>query len=216
MGVWPVSSSPRQIPIEFPQSASFAREDFMVSGCNREALAWIDRWPQWPAPFLIVHGPAGSGKSHLSAIWSAQANMDAIDDADAMIGTRETEEKLFHHYNRFREQNLPTLVTMTHPPALLSFVLPDLASRLRSVPLVALDLPDESLLRMILVKLFADRQMRIDADVIEYAVARMERSFDSARTLVAKLDQMSLALKKPVTIALLRSLFNPQQDDMFA
>ena len=41
--------------------------------CNREALAWLARWPDWPAPALVLYGPPGCGKSHLARIWAARA-----------------------------------------------------------------------------------------------------------------------------------------------
>ena len=53
---------------------TYAREDFVVADGNREALAWIDRWPDWPAPALALSGPAGSGKTHLGRIWAARAS----------------------------------------------------------------------------------------------------------------------------------------------
>ncbi|NDH63606.1 MAG: DNA replication protein, partial [Alphaproteobacteria bacterium] len=44
---------------------TYSREDFVAAGGNREALAWIDRWPDWPAPALALSGPVGCGKTHL-------------------------------------------------------------------------------------------------------------------------------------------------------
>ena len=55
---------------------TYAREDFVVASGNREALAWIDRWPDWPAPALALGGPAGCGKTHLGRIWAARAAGD--------------------------------------------------------------------------------------------------------------------------------------------
>ncbi|MCB1539155.1 MAG: hypothetical protein KDJ49_09365, partial [Alphaproteobacteria bacterium] len=76
--------------------------------------------------------------------------------------------------------------------------------------------PDDALLGAVLVKLFADRQMRIDIGVIEYCIARMERSFSAARDLVAQLDQRSLVEKRPVTVAMARAVLNPEQDELFS
>src|SRR5438067_13453006 len=61
---------------------TYAREDFLVSAGNREALAWLDRWPDWPAPALALSGPAGSGKTHLGRIWAARASAALIEGAD--------------------------------------------------------------------------------------------------------------------------------------
>lgn len=208
-----MSAARNQIPLTFPVTPAMGREDFLVSDCNREALAWIDRWPYWNAPALYIYGPEGSGKSHLASIWKAGAGAkgQVIEDIDAQIGNRPQEETLFHLYNRVRQTPGALLVTGTKPLALQKFAVPDLASRLKSCPQVALGLPDEDLLRVLLVKLFSDRQMRIDVNVIEYAVARMERSFAAARNLVLQLDQRSMTEKKPVTASMVRAVLNPEQ-----
>jgi chromosomal replication initiation ATPase DnaA len=206
-----------QIPLSFPHQPSMAREDFLVSDSNREALAWIDRWPYWNAPVLYIYGPEGSGKTHLASIWKSGApNGMVLEDLDKIAGSRTQEETLFHLYNRVRQNPGSVLLTGTHPLPLVNFVIPDLASRLRACPQVAIGLPDEHLLRALLVKLFSDRQMRIDVDVIEYCVARMERSFGGARDLVARLDQISMTEKKPVTPSMVRQVLAPEQDEMFA
>src|SRR5262245_2483696 len=57
---------------------TYAREDFIMAPGNREALAWIDRWPDWPAPALALGGPPGCGKTHLGNIWAAQASAQLI------------------------------------------------------------------------------------------------------------------------------------------
>ncbi len=205
---------PNQIPLTFPVTPAMGREDFLVSDCNREVLAWLDRWPHWNAPALYIYGPEGCGKSHIANIWKNQvgAKGQVLEDFDAIAGNRPQEETLFHLYNRIRQTPGSLLITGTKPFALVHFAIPDLASRLKSCPQVALGLPDEDLLRVLLVKLFSDRQMRIDAGVIEYCVTRMERSFASARDLVAKLDQASLTTKRPVTSAMVRVLFEAEQE----
>jgi chromosomal replication initiation ATPase DnaA len=206
-----------QIPLSFPVTPAMAREDFLVSDSNREALAWIDRWPHWNAPLLYIYGPEGSGKTHLASIWKAgAASGTVIEDLDSMAGSRTQEETLFHLYNRVRQNPGSVLLTGSKPLPLVHFAIPDLASRLRACPQVAIGLPDEHLLRALLVKLFSDRQMRIDVGVIEYCVARMERSFSAARDLVSRLDQISMTEKKPVTPAMVRQVLNPGQDEMFA
>jgi chromosomal replication initiation ATPase DnaA len=204
-----------QIPLTFPVTPAMAREDFLVSDSNREALAFIDRWPEWNAPALYIYGPVGSGKTHLSAIWKARAPQSAlIENLDIICGDRPQEETLFHLYNRVRQVPGSILLTGTLPLAMMRFAIPDLASRLRACPQVAIGLPDEDLMRALLVKLFSDRQMRIDVAVIEYCITRMERSFGAARDLVARLDQISLTEKRPVTPAMVRAVLMPEQDEL--
>jgi chromosomal replication initiation ATPase DnaA len=211
-----MTMSARQIPIMFPINPAMAREDFLVSDSNRDALNWIDRWPYWNAPALYIHGPEGSGKTHLLNIWRGMAGTNAhvIDDLDRIVGDRPQEEILFHLYNRVRQVPGSILITGTKPLGLMKFATPDLASRLRSCPQVLIGLPDEDLLRALLVKLFADRQMRIDVGMIEYIVTRMERSFSAARDLVSELDRMSLVEKRPASLSMVRKLLDPMQENL--
>ena len=53
---------------------------------NREALAWIDRWPDWPAPALALGGPAGCGKTHLGAHLGGARRRDADRRAATLEG----------------------------------------------------------------------------------------------------------------------------------
>ncbi len=220
--------SPTQIPFQLPYNEALHREDFLTAPCNQDAVAWISRWPQWPAPALVVYGPAASGKTHLAHIWAdksggaplAVQNLIEhdlqhfatdpkhilIDRADFVIGDRAVEEKLFHLYNLCREHEKSMLLTMITPPQALQFTVADLASRLRAAPAVEIKAPDENLLAAVLVKMFHDRQMDVQDDVIQYAVTRMERSFAAARSLVEQADTLALAEKKAVTLPLVRRI----------
>lgn len=217
----------RQIPLDLGHMAAMGREDFLLAPCNRDAVGWIDRWPDWPAPALILHGPAASGKSHLAAVWShkvggagfvpgaalpggdaeqlmASGRHLVVDHIDPWIGDRDAETTLFHLYNMAKERGTTLLLTMRMGPGQVEFSLPDLASRLRAAPAVEIAPPDEMVLAAVLVKLFSDRQIVIGADVLAYILPRMERSFAAAHDLVARADHLALSEKKPVTIPLMR------------
>jgi chromosomal replication initiation ATPase DnaA len=84
--------------------------------------------------------------------------------------------------------------------------LPDLASRLKAMPAVALGPPDDALLRALYGKLFAERQVRVADEVIDWLTARLERSGTAAARAVAALDQGALERRRPVTIALAREV----------
>ena len=78
--------------------------------------------------------------------------------------------------------------------------LPDLRSRLAASPAVGVGVPDDALIGAVLVKMFSDRQLQVNQDVITYLLARMERSFAAARRIVAVLDTKALAAKRRITI----------------
>jgi chromosomal replication initiation ATPase DnaA len=192
---------------------TYAREDFVVASGNREALAWLDRWPDWPAPALALAGPAGSGKTHLGRIWATRANASLLDSTDldgknmadltalstassAIViehADRASERSLFHLYNLMRERRGHLLLIAELPPAHWRITLPDLASRLRAAPVVMVAPPDDELLGSIILKQLADRQLHAGAGVVQYLVQRMERSADAARRIVAALDRRALA-----------------------
>jgi chromosomal replication initiation ATPase DnaA len=217
--------TPRQLALALGHNESFARDDFLAGPPNEKALAMIARWPEWHSRTLLIVGPEGSGKSHLAAIWAANSGARTVsarlvEEAsvpamlatgalvveDLSIGLLE-ERALFHLLNLAREQRAHLLLTTRGAPATLRLELPDLGSRLREIPIITLDPPDDALLRAVLVKLFADRQLAVDEALVAYLVARMERSFAAARAAVAALDREALRLQRPVTRALAAELF---------
>lgn len=214
-----MASQPQQLILDLPHRSATGAEDFLVSGSNGAAVAAIDSWPDWRESALALVGPPGSGKSHLVAVWAAKSGAGrlsatelgestivlaaglkalAIEDADRGIAD---ERVFFHLLNLARETRLQVLVTTRAAPGEIAIALPDLRSRMRALPVVAIAGPDEALLRGLLVKLFADRQLEVPPHVIEHVTRHMERSTEAATRIVAEIDQLSLAAKRPVTRA---------------
>jgi chromosomal replication initiation ATPase DnaA len=210
---------PRQLALALPHAESFAREDFLTGASNEAALAMIERWPDWPDRALALIGPEGAGKSHLAAIWAEKSGARRVSaralreiDLVAALATGALviedaaggldERALFHLLNLIREETAYLLLTASAAPASWGVALPDLASRLRAVPVVALSAPDDALFRALLVKLFADRQLAVDESLISYLATRIERSFAAARKTVETIDREALRQKRPVTRAL--------------
>jgi chromosomal replication initiation ATPase DnaA len=221
--------APRQLALALDHAESFARDDFLSGPSNAQALALIDSWPNWPNPAVILAGPEGSGKSHLAAIWAQAAGArgvaaralelasvpvalvtGAVVVEDIAPGAFD-ERALFHLLNLAREQDDFVLLTARSAPAGWTFAVRDLGSRLKAMPVVALDPPDDALLRAVLVKLFADRQIAVDEGLISYVAMRIERSFAAARAVVAQLDAEAMRLKRPLTRALAAEVLRSAQ-----
>lgn len=197
---------------------TYLRDDFVVADGNREALAWIDRWPDWPAPALSLNGPAGCGKTHLGRIWAARSGATLLAGTDlegksiadltdlaatspAIVIERAEcapERGLFHLYNLMRERGGFLLLISAEPPARWSIALPDLASRLRAAPAVAVAAPDDELLGSIILKQLTDRQLHVGAGVVQYLISHMERSAEAARLVVAALDRRALTERREI------------------
>jgi chromosomal replication initiation ATPase DnaA len=201
-----------QLTLDLGHRPSLGREDFLVALCNQDAVAWVDRWPDWPGPALVIHGPAGCGKTHLAQVWrqrSGAMESSVFEDADR----RDDDVALFHLFNRHAEEGRHLLLTARTPPARWPGRLPDLVSRLAASPTVAIGPPDDTLITQVLVKLFADRQLDIGAGVVPYLVTHMERSFAAARRLVAATDIAALAAKRAVTVPLVRGVLAELDSD---
>ena len=213
-------SGTRQLPLTFRHDPASGPEDFMPAASNRDALAWIERWPDWPAPALVLYGPKGAGKSHLAAIWAAGSRASTLgwqqlDHALELDASRcylldpaepvENEVGLLQLYNRLREDGGHLLLTARRPVAQWRIELPDLASRLAAAPAAAIGAPDDALLAQLLLKLSGDRQLTVPEPVIRYLLTHMERSFEAAHGLVDALDHLSLARQRPITVPLARA-----------
>ncbi len=220
-------SRPLQLALALDHAESHAREDFFAGPSNQAALDLIERWPDWPSRLMLLVGPEGAGKSHLAAIWARRSGARtlaarALDDPDRLpvalatgalvledlaVG-RFDERTMFHLINLAHEERAYLLITArTAPTVGWSIALPDLASRLRALPVVSLAPPDDALLRAVIVKQFTDRQLAVEEGLISYLAARIERSFAGARSAVERLDREALRQRRPVTRVLAAELF---------
>ncbi len=209
--------APVQLPLDLPHEAATGRDDFLVDTSNRAALDLIDDWPDWPSRLAVLAGPTGVGKSHLAAIWQERTGSVTVSGPDlaradplglVAAGTVVVEDAdlpprddtaLFHLLNAAQEAGCWLLITCRSWPSAWGIELPDLLSRLRAATPVEIGEPDDDLLRRVLVKLFADRQISIDRTVVDYLAVRMERSLAAAAALVDALDREALSKGRAVT-----------------
>lgn len=211
-----------QLGFDLPVRTALDRDDFMVAPSNAVALSLVDGWRDWPRGKLVLSGPEGAGKTHLTHVWATETGARitrapdlteaqaaslfdgpaVIEDVPAIAQDTGPQTALFHLHNALAAAGHPLLLTGRGAPGHWRLSLPDLQSRIAAAGHAALAPPDDTLLAAVLAKQFADRQLRPRADVIPYLVPRMERSFAAARHLVHALDARSLATQKPITRAM--------------
>jgi len=213
-----------QLVLALGHAESFAREDFIAGPSNAAALSLIDRWPDWPDRLVVLAGPEGAGKSHLAMVWADKAGarflsgraLGYADLPEALstgalvvedVSPRVDELALFHLLNLAREHHTYVLLTSRSAPSSWTLALPDLVSRLRALPVVAVAPPDDALLETVIAKLAADRQIALDDVLLRYLSHRVERSFAGAKAAIDRLDREAMRQHRPVTRALAAELF---------
>lgn len=213
------SLRPGQLPLDLAHRDALGRDDLIEGASNRAAIAMVESWPHWASAIGLIVGPIGSGKSHIAAVWrdisgaavldAAAIGAEAIETAherciliDGVAPGRLDERGLFHLVNTIRASGRHLLLTAREAPSAWGVVLPDLLSRLRSAAIVPIEAPDDDLLARVITKLFADRQVDVDPQVVLYLMRHMERSLGAANAIVTALDRMALARKTRITRAL--------------
>lgn len=211
-----------QIPLELRYPVSFDLGDYVVSSSNSDAYKFVDGWADMDAHFGAIVGQAGSGKSHLIHGWAAANKAEELlpdtdlsdlksgqlyflDDVNQRIDERTLAYDdlfLFHAFNWAKEKSSKILVSDTLPPTKWPRTLPDLKSRLSLVPVATIHQPDEDLLKFVLIKMFSDRQLHVNIEVINYIIKQMPRSFSSAVELANSMDKLALAEQRRITIPL--------------
>lgn len=219
---------------DLPIDESYDAEDFICTQANKEAVLWVNKWPnaiyhgniaQMPANShaMMIYGPSGCGKTHLAKYW--QKRMDAsIMSASALDESRlaveilqekhniileechsiQDERAWFHVFNMAKEANVALLMTSRKSPEEQNIALPDLRSRLSTVPAVEIEMPDQELVQMLILRYCAKHQLSIDGQVIEYIAMRVERSYEALEGVMNKINQKSLEKGKKITIPFVR------------
>lgn len=209
---------PVQLPLPLKPRQHFRREDFLVGPGNAQAVAFLDAWPNWPAPAAVLYGPSGAGKTHLAQVW-AELTGAAVFEAAAVDDTAEIprapvaienvvlpDDALERTLFALIERSQPLLMTATEPPERWQVQLPDMVSRCRAMLSFPLWAPDEDLLESLAEKLFAVRQLSVPKAVITEMIRSLERSPKAVRDFVARADREALARHRPVSVGLVREL----------
>lgn len=218
---------PVQIPFDIPVRVAFEAEDYLVTASNEAAVQWIDCWPDWNSTHCtILYGAPGCGKTHLSHVWQHKSGARhilleentlpeaacslIIENVDSLLKTSVMQETLFHLYNWQKEKGGTLMLTADQHPKHWQLDLPDLRSRMLASMAIEIGPPDDDLLAAVIVKQFMDRQITVPLEVVTYLMPRIERSFEAARDIVMKIDQLALSQKRKITIPLVRNLFDDE------
>jgi DnaA family protein len=228
----------RQFPLDL-RWPPHQRLDAFWPGANVPALRGVTDVANGGDAWLYLHGPSGTGKSHLligacraaieagrparylslaqlpepraDAIASLEAEgLLAIDDVQAIAGEREAERALFDLYNRAKAAGARMVFAANAAPSELGVTLPDLVSRLAMCTQCALRPLDDAGRRAMLRVLASRLGLRLDDEVLDWWFARQPRDPASLVALLQRADRASLAAQRRITIPFLRELLGQQ------
>lgn len=216
----------QQYILDFPQASHFLDEDYVVSNCNAMGFSIISAWPNlWGcAPFskaLLLIGGKNSGKSHLAHIWQRRSDAYFIspnEKIDEQINHKSAfiiedidsglwkEALLVYNFNLAHEAGKYLLMTSSDDKSEMSFKLADLNSRIMSVNSVNIESPDSEMMKMLLMKRFSERNLKVAPEVISYIAIRINRDYKEVDQIVQNIDKLSLEMKRNITIPLIKNL----------
>ena len=219
----------KQLYFEMPNKSALGIEDYMITDSNNFAFDLIIKMVKGEINFGLISGPPYSGKTHLSKILvkntinykslyidrDYQNILDKFESSDILILENidkvkydKSEQDLFHIINLVKESNKKLLMTSRKSISEIDLSLEDLKSRLNSILEAKINEPDDQLMELILIKIFNDKQLKINPNVIDFLMSRLVRSYESINLFIEKIDKFSLERGKNITIPLINDLLN--------
>tara|TARA_B100000683_G_scaffold117466_1_gene115493 strand:- start:45 stop:710 length:666 start_codon:yes stop_codon:yes gene_type:complete len=209
----------KQKTLNFGHKDDYSVKNLYKSTCNEIAINFINEWPKTTINnnIFCIYGPSGSGKTHISKVWMEKSNaiiFNGISDLsfdylsgfdrnlifeDIALNKNWPENLLFEFINEIKSSRLSLLITCNSDPLKIKWKTKDLISRFTSFTNIEIKLPDDILIRKLLIKQFADRQLSLDSEQIEYISKRIERSYSSIIRIVDRVDNLALQHKKAIS-----------------
>ena len=212
-----------QLIFKFPKKNIYLKEDFYVSPSNEEAFDFINSWPKWIKRIVNIFGPSGSGKTHLTSILknktsTLEVQSKLLNDKSFLefktkealilenLNEKVNENLLFSLWNLAVQDNKYFLINSIKPISHYKFKLADLKSRIDSCLSIGINLPDDDLISVILVKNFSDKQIKVENKHINYIIKRIDRSYEKISLFISILDKYSLKKGSPFSLKLIKEV----------
>ncbi|MEQ6884510.1 DnaA regulatory inactivator Hda [Salicola sp. Rm-C-2C1-2] len=230
-----MTQTPSQFPLRILLRDEAGFDNFHA-GPNDALVRRLQAWPLAPeSGAVVLCGEAGAGKSHLlNAVCLAAeaAGYDPVsislreaaslapealqgfegfdpvclDDLEGLPDDTAWQEALLHLFNRVQDAGGRILIASRQPPAALTWGLPDLASRLRALPVWQLCLPDDDQRAAMLGARAANRGLAMPEEVTRYILRRAPRDPGQLLGLLDRLDEASLQHQRRLTVPFVRQV----------
>jgi len=172
-----------QLSFDFPFQDKYHLEDFIVSSCNQSTFDFIKNYnlddKNLPKVFAII-APKLAGKTYLANIWQKKLsaeflNLGYLEDINLVkliqpskcyiiedIDRIKNQELLLAIFNVIQEKHSALLLTSSTALKSLGLKIKDLNSRLKNIFALEIIKPDDDLIKMLLIKNFAIKQLKVN------------------------------------------------------
>ena len=212
-----------QLLLNFNFKKSFNDHDYYVSDSNYFAFNIIEKWPKWEKKILNISGEKFSGKTHLANIFKLKSSALYLNEKEISndifkkiklyesiiideFSNRIDENLIYSIFNLIDQDSKYLLINSEIPISEIKFKLPDLVSRSRNSLLATINPPDDELIFALILKNFSDRQIKLEKQIIEFIVNRIERSYRKISEFIYKVDELSLKKKKPINLKTIKEI----------
>jgi chromosomal replication initiation ATPase DnaA len=208
------------------QYPKYQKDDYIISTSNHLAyeitmkFSKVDNSNNQP---LLICGPKHSGKSFLLNLWAQKTNALIIHNIDTFdfdnkvrgplaidnIDQIKSEDSLFHLFNWCQQEHIALLMTATNYN---NFQLKDLASRIKSTPLVNLMKPDDAMVQIFIAKHFSDIGLKIPNKILSFLRNHLVRDFVVIKNFITIINKQSLNFNKKISIELVKKIIFSLQE----
>ena len=224
-----------QIPLQVQLDDTATFDNFFVAE-NLQLVEKLNSLCRDDGEFLYCWGTSDSGKTHLAQalcrqfhesglaaayiplkdknlspeILSGMNFMDlvCIDDIDQVEGCEQWETAIFDLYNELKQEGKHLVVFANKPPSSSDIKLADLRSRLTAMEIYRIESLDDEGKESLFITRAENRGLEVSNDVVKFITTRKSRSVSDLMDILDKLDHSSMALKRKVTIPLVKELFD--------
>ena len=212
-----------QLLLNFNFKKSFNDHDYYVSESNYFAFNLIDKWPKWEKKILNINGEKFSGKTHLANIFKLKSSALFLNEIEINndifkkiklyesviideFSNRIDENLIYSIFNLVDQDSKYLLINSENPLSQINFKLPDLVSRSKNSLEAKINPPDDELIFALILKNFSDRQIKLEKQIIDFIVNRIERSYSKISEFIYKVDELSLKKKKPINLKTIKEI----------
>ncbi len=223
-----------QLPLDIILDDSAKFNNFF-SAENNQLVSRLKNINQTKDNLIFVWGNTDSGKTHLAQALCHQfdsqdfsvayipltnsllspeilngigeMNLVCLDDLDSIVGQANWEEALFDLYNLVKQLNNRLVIFSQYPPSELTLNLADLLSRFMAMEVYKINSLNEQQKQHFLQQRAQNRGLVINDDVAKFILSRQSRSLTDLIQSIEKIDEVSIAKQRKVTIPLVKEIF---------